>query len=280
MFQTHPSTILRTRRLAVAVMAGLSMVCAVWLAAPARAQDLTPERVQLALETTDRRIEQAEALVASSDNAQAEADLSAARDLQSRARSAFSSNQLVLAMKLTLDARRRSERAIALVKNLPDPDRVETQLERTRELIQRTRERVEECDADRAKALVRAAFEMQARAEESASSGRFLVALQLTMGARERAQRALRMCRMEENLQESAERALRRTDDVIARAQEQVDRSGSEPGRQALRRAVDLQARAQQDYRGGYFESCLRQTQSARTFAYRAARLSGGGGRR
>ena len=256
------------------------LALAVLGAGPSLAQDLTPERVQIALEATDRRIEQAAVILAGSDNPAAELELSAARDLQSRARDVFALHQLAFAMRLTFDARRHADRAIALVKGLPDPDRVETQLERTRELLQRTRERVEECDIDRAHGLVRAGVEMQARAEEAALSGRYLVALQLTMGARERAHRALRLCRLEENLQESAERALRRTDEVIARAHEQVDERGNDAARQALARASDLQLQAQQDFRGGFFESSLRHTQSARAFAYRALRLSGSGGRR
>lgn len=246
----------------------------------ARAQDTGRDRVLVALEATDRRIEQAEAHVSSSDSPVAEAEVSAARDLQSRAREVFSTGLYPVAMRLTLDARRRADRAIALVRGLPDPDRVETQLERTRELIQRARERIEECDIDRAKGLIRAGAEMQSRAEEAVRSGRFLVALQLTMGARERAHRALRLCRIEENLQESAERALRRTDDLISRAQEQLSAGAGDAARQSLARAVDLEAQARQDYVGGQFELALRRTQSARAFAYRALRLAGSDGRR
>ena len=109
---------------------------------------------------------------------------------------------------------------------------------------------------------------------------RYLVALQLTMGARERAHRALRLCRIEENLEEAAERALRRTDDLIARAQEQLSAGAGDAARQSLARAVDLEAQARQDYVGGLFELALRRTQSARAFAYRALRLSGSDGRR
>ena len=39
------------------------------------------------------------------------------------------------------------------------------QLERTRELLDRARERIEECNLDRARAMLRVALEMQARAE-------------------------------------------------------------------------------------------------------------------
>lgn len=246
----------------------------------AGAQDSGRDRVLAALEVTDRRIEQAELHVSSTESPAAEAEVSAARDLQSRAREAFSADRFPIAMRLTLDARRRADRAIALVRGLPDPDRVEAQLERTRELIQRARERIEDCDVDRATGLIRAGTEMQSRSEEAVRSGRYLVALQLTMGARERAHRALRLCRIEENLQESAERALRRTDDLISRAQEQLSAGAGDAARQSLARAVDLEAQARQDHVGGLFELALRRTQSARAFAYRALRLAGSDGRR
>ena len=265
----------RPPRSGFAIAFTLAFTVALLLPAWAIAQDTGRDRLIAALEATDRRIEQAETLVSASDSPVAEAELAAARNLQARAREALSANQYPFSMRLTLDARRRADRAIALVRGLPDPDRVETQLERTRELMQRARERIGDCDVDRAEGLIRNGVEMQSRAEEAVRSGRYLVALQLTMGARERAHRALRLCRIEENLQESAERALRRTDELIARAQEQVDAKGIELARDALARAIEIEARARQDFSGGLFESALRRTQSARAFAYRALRMSG-----
>ncbi len=265
----------RPHRVGFAIACAWAFAAAMLVPTWAIAQDAGRDRLLAALEATERRIEQAEALVSASDSPVAEAELSAARDLQSRARAALSANQYPLSMRLTLDARRRADRAIALVRGLPDPDRVEMQLERTRELMQRARERTGDCDVDRARGLIRAGVEMQSRAEEAVRSGRYLVALQLTMGARERSHRALRLCRIEENLQESAERALRRSDELIARAQEQLDANGSELARDALARAIEIEARARQDFMGGLFESALRRTQSARAFAYRALRMSG-----
>lgn len=240
---------------------------------PARAQDLTPERVQVAVDLTDRRIEQAQVLVSSSDNANAEAELRLAIDLQARAKTALSASQLRMAMTLTLGARSHADKTIALVKGLPDPDRVLVQLERTHELIERARDRVEECDSQRAHALIRVASEMQSRAESSANDGRYLAALQLTLSARERALRALRMCNLEDSLDDAAQRALVRTDEVIGRARDRVGERGNEPARSALSRAVDLQTQAQAQFQASHFEASLRLTLSARAFAHRAIRL-------
>jgi hypothetical protein len=246
--------------------------------APARAQDpLTPERVQFALDVTDRRIDQAHTLVDNADNDRARIELATAVDTQSRAKSAFAAAQLRIAAGLTLEARDHADRAIAIVKGLPDPDRVQAQIERTREIIDRAREGIDECDNDRAHALLQVALAMQGRAEDAAANGRFLAALQLTMSARERALRAMRLCHLVEDLKDSSERALRRTDDVIARAQEAVHAHPSEEARHAVGQAVDTQAQAQGEYRATHYDAALRLTQAARTMAQRALRLVGRG---
>lgn len=255
----------------------LLLPLAVMIAIPAAAvaQDVTRDRVQTALELTDRRIEQAEMLLAGSDNERARGEVDLAIGIQAQARTAFGGTQLVLSMRLTLEARVHADRAIAILRG-PNPDGVLAQLERTRELLDRARERIEECDQLRARAMIRTAFEMQVRAETAAREGRFLAALQLTMSARERAHRALRLCRMDENLQESADRALQRTDQLIERARDRVG-EGSEQARQALARSIELQGRAWIEFRAGHFEASLRLTQSARAFTHRAIRLTGGG---
>ena len=260
-----------------------------WCALPALAlaQELTGERVQIALERTDERIQLAQSLVAGADNAQAELEVNAAVSLQAQARTTFQQGlgatgeiQIRLfqqAIDLTLRARARADRAISLIRGLPDPERVLSQVERTRELLDRARERIEECDSDRARALLRAAMEMQLRAEAAVKESRYLAALQLTLSARERALRALRLCNMEENLQESAERALRRTDEVLSRARDVVGEHGNERARELLGRAERIQAEAHAQFRTSHFAASLRLTQSARTLAYRAIRISTGG---
>ncbi len=266
------------------LLLGLAGVCLV--NAPAVAQDLTGERVRFALERTDERIELAQSLVAGSNNAQAQLEVDAAVGLQGQAKSVFSQAlaatgdvQLRLlreALDLTFRARAHADRAIAIIQGLPDPERVLAQVERTRELLERARDRIEECDHDRARALLRVAIEMQDRAENAVHESRYLAALQLTLSARERALRALRLCNMEENLQEAADRALRRTDEVLARARDVVGDADSEQARNLLARAERVQDEAHAQFRAEHFEACLRLTQTARNLAHRAIRLAEG----
>lgn len=262
----------------------LALVATLHAAAPARAQDLTGDRVRIAIERTDVRIELARSLVATSGNADARIELDAATSLQAQARDALdqalaTSGDLQLrllrrAADLTFRARGHADRAISLVQGLPDPERVLAQIERTRELIERARGRIEECNNDRAQALLAVATEMQSRAEGAARESRYLAALQLTLSARERALRALRMCNMEESLQEAAERALKQTDDLIARAREVVGDQAPARAAELLARAERIQSEAYSQLKADHAEACLRFTQSARNMAQRAIRLA------
>ena len=261
-----------SRRLFLIALAAL-----VLLPAAGHAQGLTPERVRLAIEDTDRRIQLAETVVSTSDDAQARGELALARDLQGRARSAAGSGQFLMAGQLTAQARGHADRAITLVRGLPAPNRVMAQLERTREMLDRAGHRIQECGDDRARAMLRAALEMQGRAESAELSPRprHLGALQLTMGARERCLRALRLCRLEENVQETAQHALGRTDEVLTRARELLEsgargRAAPPLAGDALARASALQDDASRQFRDGHFEASLQLTLTARRLAHRA----------
>jgi len=251
------------------------------LAAPAaNAQSLTPERVQYALDMTDHRIEQAEMVLASVDNTNARAELDLAISIQAQAKSVFGSpaiGYLDRTVRLTLEARGHADKAIAIVRGLPDPDRVRVQIERTGEVIDRARQTIEECDNERARAMLRIGIEMQSRAEAALGEGRFLAALQLTMSARERVLKALRMCNAEENQRDRAEQVLRRTLETITRAQDIVSERGDEHAREALSRAQQLEDRAVDEFRLEHFEASIRLSLAARAAAYRAIRLAGGG---
>ena len=252
---------------------GLALVALTLGVGPAAAQDFP--LVQAEIDQTDRRIESAERVVSSSDNDQARTELNEAMRIQADAKTALSQSHPRIGLDLTMRARQRADRAIALVNRLPDPDRVVAQIERTQDLLDRARDPIEECNNDQARATLSTAGEMQRRAQDAAKDGHYLGALQLTMGARERAHRALRMCRLDENMQDSAERALRRTDEVIQRAHERVNDRSPEVARRELNRAVEIQGRAQAEYRSEHFEPSIRLTLSARTFALRALRRSG-----
>ncbi len=254
-------------------LASVVTLLALVFASPALAQD--PTRVQAEISRTDERIEAAQSVVSGSSNERARLSLSTAVSLQAAAKRNYSSSNFALALRATLDARLRADAAIAIVRGEPDPERVLAQVERTRELIERARPRVEECSDERARHALRGAVEMQARAELALQGQRYLAALRLTLNARERAWRALRLCQLQDDPAESVERALQRTDELIERATHEVSESGSPRAELALRQAVELQGRAWAEFRADRPAVALRLTRSARSAAHRAVRLAG-----
>src|SRR5262249_42508712 len=170
----------------------------------------------------------------------------------------------------TFDARLHADRAIAILRGLPDPGRVQDQLSRTREILDRARDRLAHCDVPQARELLRIALDMQARAEASFGEARYLAALQLTMSARERALRALQLCNAGETLEEAAATAPQGTDALRARVHEQVDGGDDERARQLLANADSLEARAHVEARAGHLRLALRLTRNAREQAERA----------
>jgi hypothetical protein len=259
-------------RLRDVLMAGL-LVLVTLVPGLSRADDVTTAaRAADALDATDRRIALAENFVAGNPSVPAQAELGAAQQGQSRARSAFTAAQYLIAVSATLSAREHADRAIAIVRNLPDPDRVQAQVERTRDIVDRARDRLDACDNARARGMLHVALAMQERAEGAMNDSRYLAALQLTMSARERVLKAMRLCNLDESLSESAARALQRTDELLARAQESLDSGSVLEVRDLLGRAQSFQAQAHAEARLERYESALRLTQGARSLAQRAVR--------
>lgn len=270
------------------LIAGLVSSITAWSSAHAECSEDQRLRIRRELETTDARIEQAAEIVGASPIEPARMELRAARESQDRARGEFSARRCRGALDLTMRARFHAARAIEISRGqgpppgpagppgLPDPRRVMIQTERTRELLERARDPIGECDDDRARAALREAFALQRRAEEALAQGRPLAAFQLTVSAREGGLRALRICHVEEDVHESADRALRRTDEILSRARDVVAERGRARARKPLQRAIALQERAWAEFRAEHVEASLRLTQAARSLALGLLRGPGG----
>ena len=260
----------RIRTLPAILMLALSVL----VARPALAQLPPPDpgRVQDAIDVTDRRIQEAQNLLATSPNGQAAAELNQAVALQLIAKQNFSQARYGAAARATLEARVHADRAVALVKGLPDPGRVQDQLSRTRDLLDRARDRLSHCELPAAREMLRIALDMQTRAELAYSETRYLAALQLTMSARERALRALQLCNAGDSLDDTVEHALQRTDDELVRAHEMVTSDANEHALQLLANADSVQLRAKAEAQAGHPRVALRLTRMAREQAYRAIR--------
>lgn len=245
------------------------------LARPGRAQDLTPDRVQLELQRTDERIQQAQLLLSGNANPQAAGEIEIAKQRQDQARVALAGLRLRLAVDLTLDARLHADRAIVLLRGV-DPSRVQEQIDRARDFIDRARERLSECPVERARAQLHVAESMLDRSQDALTSGRPLAALQLARGARDHARRALQLCRVEDTAQDALDRALHRTDEALMLARDRVAAHPTEPARRALARAEELEQAAWRQFRAEHLAPALRLTELARSFAQRATQFAGG----
>src|SRR5690349_3254275 len=95
----------------------VALIAALAIAAPARAQD--GQRVSEELDRTDRRIEHADLLLASTPNSPAAPLIANAKQVELNARTAFGAGQLGVALRLTLEARGGADRAIAMLTGLP-----------------------------------------------------------------------------------------------------------------------------------------------------------------
>jgi len=260
----------------------LLAVAGLLLAGPVLAQlpPPSPDRVQEAIDITDRRIQQAKDLLALTPNPQAAAEVDQAAGLQAIAKQAFAQGHYGAAGRATMDARFHADRAIAILKGLPDPGRVQDQLARTRDILDRARDRLAHCDQPVVRDMMRTALDMQGRAELAYQETRYLAALQLTLSARERALRALQQCNVGESLDDTVQGALQRTDDVLARAHELVGPEAGDRARQQLANAENLQSRARGEAQAGHARPALRYTRMARELADRALRGAAGAGRR
>lgn len=250
---------------------GVGLLVAV-CAAPAFAQSDMPARLSEELETTQRLLDSAEVVAPRRPDGPEIRELELARALQARARTAASHGRVILAARATRDAREHAERAIAISQGLPDPERVLVQLERTSELLERASEKLAGCSEDRALALLRGAAGIQDRATAAADERRFLAALQLTLSARQRVEKAMRLCHVVEDLAETVTRGLRRTDETLALARRVVAEGAPPQARQELGRAMRIQDEARAERDAQHLERALQLTQLARGIANRIAR--------
>jgi hypothetical protein len=251
-------------------------------ARPARAQlDDFRASVEREIDLTDRRIELAQGLLTGCPGPEAGQALDLGIQIQADAKTtlAGAANRMGMeqALRRTREARGVVDRAIALARCCVEGPRIEVQLERTRDLLERARDRVESCRQDRARALMRAAVDQQALAQGAFGAGRCLIALQLTLRAREKAFDAMRLCGFEDRMEDRVQRFLAQTDLHIDRVRERVAERGGDQARSALALAMDLQSRAQAQFGEQHFEASLRLSRAARAAADRALRLADAG---
>jgi hypothetical protein len=155
-------------------------------------------------------------------------------------------------------------------------DRVEQELRRTDQGLERAREIVSESGSERARTLLRSAAGVQETAWGQFHGRRWLHSLSLTREARQIAARAVVLARQDQSLEVRARREVERAERDLGRAAELAGDRPSPQVEHLLRESRGLIERGRVEYHEQHYEAALRLALSARRLVRQAVGLSGG----
>lgn len=156
--------------------------------------------------------------------------------------------------------------------------RLEQELQRTDEIIQKAAEQVRDAGNSQAALLVKQAIETQKEAHNSFRGGRFIVCAAQTRAAREMAQKALAILLRPEERTERVEQELQRTDEMIQAVREEASPDWPETALALLDGAERQQQKAWEFYRAGDLRPALRLTLQVREHLRKLQNLLPNGG--
>ena len=142
--------------------------------------------------------------------------------------------------------------------------RLEQELQRTDEIIQRAVELVRDAGNAQAAQLVKKAIEIQTEAHISFRNGRFAMCASQTKGARELAQKAMGLVQRPEERQDRVQLELERTDEMIQAAREEISPEWPETAMALLAGAQRQQENAWEYLRANQLRPALRLTLQVR----------------
>jgi hypothetical protein len=238
---------------------------------------LDPERIRAELRRTGDLINESRAMVTRSGVRQAIELLRIAEAEQDGSRREFGARHFRVAFKLTMTARLHAQKAVQLARRFGDPEQVLREVERTDELLERARAKLQGLDGEnqllhQLQELFERARAWQVQARESWRGGQQREALKLTFGARNLLLRAWEMGRGNQDPELVAE-ALAETGRLLKTWQDGI-RSGGDPEEAALLdKAVQRQQRARDQFAAGSLVQALGETTAARRLLNRAIEL-------
>ena len=223
------------------------------------------------LERTETVLERAAELARGAGNAQAGELVKRAIEIQTEARISFRNGNWEISRVRTVAARKLAERAIALLMR-PDErlERVESELERTDEMLFRARERIGPSAPETAHTFLESANRQQQQAWEMYRGSQLRPALRLTLRVRE----MLRKLAAQLSQADPArfEAMYRRTEDLVTRALEKASGSGVQTMMEQAERAREMLRLAQQDFEEGHPGVARRNLDQAHRIAQRVMR--------
>lgn len=253
-----------------------------WLAAayvalaslPALAQG-NGERVQQELLRTDEAVESASVVVREGDSIRAREILELAQRVQRDAWDNFRSSRVLVAGRLTLEARGMAARAISMAREDRNVrERAQREMDRAGQAIARARERIEADPSPEGPRLVDEATALLSRAQATFGERHFLAAMRLALAAQRLAAQAAALGAP--GGARGLSRDLERTDHLLERVQSLVSESGDAPAAKLFEQARSMQDAAWAAFREGRSREAHARTREARALANRVRVQLGG----
>jgi tetratricopeptide (TPR) repeat protein len=265
----------RTLRI-LPIVTALGLTLGAGSAPVAFAQDTAQDRVEEELDRTDRALENASDVVGESHSQRAKDLLNQGHRVQAQARQSFSDKRPVVALRLTLEARRLGVRAVGFARSDDSlGDRARRELEIADTMLRTALEEVATGQNDAAMRLLDEARAQIDRGRRQLGEQHYEAAFRLALSAQRLVRQALELNNGVGGVGR-AERELERTDAVLERVRGPIEESGQEDAILLLSRAVQLQGSAWEAFRGGQPRIAIARTREARQLASRAlARVHG-----
>ncbi len=236
----------------------------------ARASLISQEQLRQRIEYLRELWERTRDRAQETGNAQAMRFVQEAAELFQRARELHAQTQYVQALALLRQSEAHLKRAVQILFESGDLERITNEIDRTAELIALAGERLAEVDDPALQDLLERARENLERSQQALAEQRPLLALRLARQAREQAQAVLRQLGPAPDA-DGIGNQIERFDDQQAVVAEQVQASGDPEAARLLDRARELRDQAQQSLEQGRLEQALRRIRTALNLQRQAA---------
>ncbi len=235
------------------------------------------DKARQELETTDRRIEQAEPIIRESGNEDARRRFDDARNKQRAAWANFHQRQYVRAVSMTLNARFVVRHALELAKF--NPGQVAEEIRRTSDRMQEVKPIIMASGVKEAINLWRIAEGELETARRHYDAREYRLALKFTFAARQHGRKAFDLVKRQGG-RDRVVREIERTDQMIEQAREQAGTATDKRVLELLLRARDWQHVAVAALHSGELVRALKTTLASRDLLLRAWEMARGAANR
>jgi len=246
----------------------LALVMSVARPSPLFAQ--TVLRIEEELRRTDGRIELAESIVREGQSERAHLLLEQAKRLQTTAWENFRSGRVLLAARITFEARVVAQRAIGFAReDVSVRNRAVRELEIAHTLLDDIKDRILESGNQTARRFLEEARAQIDRGRTQLGEQHYDAALRLALSSQRLLRRAMRLIE-DSGGAGRAEMELERTNSILERARPLVSESDDEEALLLFDRAVHIQGQATEAFRSGQLRLVFPRTREARSLAHRS----------